>query len=163
MAVDMFLNIEDKKLKGESRDKAHKDTIDVLSWSWGLSQSGSMHSGGGGGSGKASVQDMTITKYIDRSSPDLMLSCCNGTHYKNAKLIVRKAGGTPLEYLIITMEKVLVSSIHPGGSGGEDRLTESISLNFGKVHVQYQPQKEDGTKDGGIVEMKWNIAENVSA
>ena len=163
MAVDMFLIIEDKKVKGESRDKTHKDSIDVLSWSWGLSQSGTMHTGGGGGAGKASIQDLSITKYIDKSSTDLMLACCSGKHYKNAKLIVRKAGGTPLEYLIISLESVLVTSVSTGGSGGEDRLTENIALNFAKVHVQYQPQKEDGTKDGGVLEMKWDVAQNVSA
>ncbi|MFO1078556.1 MAG: type VI secretion system tube protein Hcp [Planctomycetota bacterium] len=161
MAVDMFLNIEDKKIKGESRDKTHKETIDVLAWSWGLSQSGTMHQGGGGGAGKVSVQDLSITKYLDRSSPDLEKACCQGTHFKNAKLIVRKAGGSPLEYLIINMEGVLVSSVSTGGNTGDDRLTESITLNFAKVKVQYQPQKEDGAKDGGVVEMGWNIAENV--
>jgi type VI secretion system secreted protein Hcp len=162
MAVDMFMIIEDKKVKGESRDKTHKDTIDVLSWSWGMSQSGTMHTGGGGGAGKVAVQDLTFTKYVDKASADLQKACCNGTHFKNAKLIVRKAGGNPLEYLIILMEGVLVSSVSTGGSGGEDRLTENISLNFGKVKVQYQPQKEDGTKDGGVLEMGWDIAENVS-
>ncbi|HLQ38636.1 MAG TPA: type VI secretion system tube protein Hcp [Planctomycetota bacterium] len=162
MAVDMFLSIEDKKIKGESRDKAHKDEIDVLSWSWGMSQSGSMHSGGGGGSGKVSVQDLSLTKYVDKASADLVKACCSGTHYKNAKLVVRKAGGSPLEYLIITMEGVLVAAVSTGGSGGEDRLTESVTLNFGKVKVQYQPQKEDGTKDGGVLEAGWDIAENVS-
>lgn len=162
MAVDMFLNIEDKKVKGESRDKTHKETIDVLAWSWGMSQSGTTHTGGGGGAGKVAVQDISLTKYVDRSSPDLLKACCNGTHYKNAKLILRKAGGTALEYLIITMETVLISSVSTGGSGGEDRLTENVTINFGKVKVQYQPQKEDGTKDGGVVEMGWNIAENVA-
>lgn len=162
MAVDMFLIIEDKKVKGESRDKTHKDSIDIVAWSWGMSQSGSMHVGGGGGAGKASVQDLSITKYIDKSSTDLMKAACSGTHFKNAKLIVRKAGGTPLEYLIITMDMVLVTSISTGGSGGEDRLTESVTLNFAKVKVQYQPQKEDGTKDGGVLEMGWDIAENVA-
>lgn len=161
MAVDMFLNIENKKVKGESKDKAHKDTIDVLAWSWGMSQSGSMHSGGGGGSGKVNVQDISLTKYVDKASPELMKACCGGTHFKDAKLIVRKAGGNPLEYVIVNMENVLVSSVSTGGSGGEDRLTESVTLNFAKVKVQYQPQKEDGAKDGGVVEMGWNIAENV--
>jgi type VI secretion system secreted protein Hcp len=162
MAVDMFLIIEDKKVKGESRDKTHKDTIDVLAWSWGMSQSGTSHSGGGGGAGKASVQDISITKYIDKSSSDLMLACLSGKHFKNAKLIVRKSGGSPLEYVIITMEQVLVTSVSTGGSGGEDRITETVALNFAKVHVQYQPQKEDGTKDGGVLELKWDIAQNVS-
>ena len=161
MAVDMFLIIEDKKVKGESRDKTHKDSIDIVAWSWGMSQSGSMHVGGGGGAGKVAVQDLSVTKYIDKSSADLQKACCGGTHFKNAKLIVRKAGGSPLEYLIITMEGVLVTSVSTGGSGGEDRLTENVTLNFAKVKVQYQPQKEDGTKDGGVLEMGWDIAENV--
>lgn len=160
MAVDMFLNIEDKKVKGESRDKTHKDTIDVLSWSWGISTSGTTHSGGGGGAGKASFQDISLTKYIDKATPPLMDGIAKGTHYKNAKLIVRKAGGTPLEYLIITMETVLVTSISVGGSGGEDRQTENITLNFANVKVSYQPQNADGSKDGGVVEMAYNIAEN---
>lgn len=163
MAVDMFLNIEGNKVKGESRDKTHKDTIDVLSWSWGISTSGTTHSGGGGGAGKASFQDISLTKYVDKATPTLMDGIANGVHYKNAKLIVRKAGGTPLEYMIITMETVLVTSISLGGSGGEDRQTENITLNFAKVKVQYQPQNADGSKDGGVVEMSYNIAENAKA
>ena len=47
MAVDMFLDIKGE-IKGESQDKTHKDEIDVLAWSWGMSQSGSFHVGGGG-------------------------------------------------------------------------------------------------------------------
>ena len=161
MAVDMYLEIDG--VKGESKDKTHKDKIDVLAWSWGMSQSGTMHAGGGGGAGKVSVQDISFTKWIDKSSTPLLKACCEGAHFKSAKLIVRKAGGSPLEYLIIEMEKVLVSSLSTGGSGGEDRLTENLTLNFGLVKVKYQPQKEDGAKDGGVVEMGWNIAENVSA
>ena len=161
MAVDMFLNIENNKVKGESRDKTHKDTIDVLAWSWGMSQSGTMHSGGGGGAGKANVQDISFTKYVDKASADLLKACASGTHYKGAKLIVRKAGGNPLEYIIVDMSDVLVTSVSTGGSGGEDRLTENITLNFAKVKFQYQPQKSDGSKDGGVLEMGWNIAENV--
>ncbi|MGV8719825.1 type VI secretion system receptor/chaperone Hcp, partial [Pseudomonas aeruginosa] len=49
MAVDMFIKIGD--VKGESKDKTHAEEIDVLAWSWGMSQSGSMHMGGGGGAG----------------------------------------------------------------------------------------------------------------
>lgn len=159
MAVDMFIKIGD--LKGESVDAGHKDEIDVLSWSWGMSQSGTTHMGGGGGSGKVNVQDMTITKYIDKASPALMQKCCDGTHFAEAKLTVRKAGGTPIEYVVITMTEVIVSSVSTGGSGGEDRLTENISLNFAQVKLTYTGQKKDGTKDAAV-DMSWNIAENVA-
>ncbi|EQM71290.1 hypothetical protein L682_06620 [Aquipseudomonas alcaligenes OT 69] len=156
----MFIKIGD--VEGESADKSHGKEIDVLAWSWGMSQSGNMHQGGGGGAGKVSVQDLSLTKYVDKSSPNLMMACSSGKHYPEAKLTIRKAGGeSPVEYLIITMSEVLISSVSTGGSGGEDRLTENISLNFAQVKVDYQPQKADGAKDGGPVKYGWNIRENV--
>jgi type VI secretion system secreted protein Hcp len=157
MAVDMFFKIDG--IKGESADGKHKEEIDVLSWSWGLSQSGTAHMGGGGGSGKVNVNDLSFTKYIDKGSPDLYLFCCQGKHLKDAKLTVRKAGGNPLEYLVITLEDVIISSITPGGSGGEDRLMEQVSLNFGKVKVDYVEQTNTGGA-GATPKMGWDIQKN---
>jgi type VI secretion system secreted protein Hcp len=161
MAVDMFIKIGD--IKGEAKDSKHKDEIDVLAWSWGMSQSGSMHSGGGGGAGKVNVQDLSLTKYVDKSSPNLMLHCCNGKHVPEVNLVVRKAGEDALEYLKIKMTDCLVSSVSTGGSGGEDKLTENVVINFAKVHVAYQPQGKDGKAEGGAVEMGWDIEQNVKA
>jgi type VI secretion system secreted protein Hcp len=159
MAMDMFIKIDD--VKGESQDDKHKDEIDVLAWSWGMSQSGTFHTGGGGGSGKVSINDLSFTKYIDKSSPNLMQYCSGGKQYKEAKLTIRKAGGkTPLEYLIITMKDVIVTSVSTGGSGGEDRLTENVTLNFGALKLDYQQQKPDGSKEGGPVKYGWDIAKN---
>ncbi len=157
MAVDMFIKIDD--VKGESKDDKHKGEIDVLAWSWGASNSGSAHVGGGQGAGKVNVQDLSLTKYIDKASADLLLATCNGKHFKKAVLTVRKAGEKPLEYLKITMEDLLITSVSTGGSGGEDRLTENVSLNFAKVKVEYQVQKADGSGEKGG-EMTWDIAAN---
>lgn len=159
MAMDMFMQVGD--LKAESKDKTHKEKMDVLAWSWGMSNSGSMHIGGGGGSGKVNVQDLSFTKYIDKSSPDLMLACCNGKHFPEAKLIVRKAGETPLEYLTITMTEVMVTACSTGGSGGEDKLTENVTLNFAKVQVDYKEQTATGGV-GATPKMIWNIQENTT-
>jgi type VI secretion system secreted protein Hcp len=157
MAVDMFIKIGD--LKGESKDSTHKQQIDVLAWSWGLSNSGSAHMGGGAGAGKVNVQDLSFTKYIDLSSPDLMLACCNGKHFPEATLTVRKAGEKPLEYLKIKLTEVLVTSVSTGGSGGEDRLTENVTLNFAKVNIDYTEQSATGG-EGGKPKMGWDIAAN---
>jgi type VI secretion system secreted protein Hcp len=157
MAVDMFLKLAD--LKGESRDKDHKDETEVLAWSWGMSQSGTTHSGSGGGAGKVSVQDLSITKYVDKASPMLQLACCNGQHFGEGLLTVRKAGEKPLEYLKITMKEIIVTSISIGGSGGEDRLTENVTLNFAEYKTEYAPQKPDGSGDAAV-EAAFNIAEN---
>jgi type VI secretion system secreted protein Hcp len=159
MAVDMFMKID--TVDGESKDKAHKKEIDVLAWSWGLSNSGSAHSGGGAGSGKVNVQDISFTKYVDSASPKLALACCDGKHFKDATLVVRKAGEKPVEYIKIKMEEVLISSISHGGSGGEDRLTENVTLNFGKVSMDYTPQDDMGAA-GTAIPMTWDIAANVS-
>jgi type VI secretion system secreted protein Hcp len=160
MAVDMFLAITGE-IDGESKDKTHKGEIDVLAWSWGMSNSGSFHVGGGGGAGKANFQDISVTKWIDKASAILMTYCANGDHFTDAKLTVRKAGKTPLEYLIIEMKQVMVTSVSTGGSGGEDKLTENVSLNFAKVKVSYKEQKADGTGEPEKTFL-WDIAANVS-
>jgi type VI secretion system secreted protein Hcp len=159
MAVDIFLKLEG--IKGEAQDDKHKDEIDVLAWSWGAAQSGTTHMGQGSGAGKVTVQDLSITKYIDKSSPTLFMHCANGKHITKGKLIVRKAGEKPLEYLTIDIDDVMVTHVSTGGSGSEDRLTENITLNFGTVHMKYTTQNADGSK-GKETEAKWHIAKNVA-
>ena len=160
MAVDQFIKLDG--IKGESVDHKHKDEIDVLAWSWGMSQSGSTHMGRGGGAGKVNVQDISLTKYIDSSSHAMMLACCNGKHIKEALLTVRKAGEKPLEYYKLKLKDCIITSVSTGGSGGEDRLTENVTLNFAEVTVTYTPQKPDGSADS-TKEMGWNIPENKTA
>ena len=158
MAVDMFLKVKD--VTGESVDDKHKGEMDILAWSWGMSQSATMHMGPGGGSGKVNVQDISVTKYVDRSTPTLMKMCCSGTHIPEIILTVRKAGGkAPVEYVKITLKEAIVGSISTGGSGGEDRLTENITLNFSEFKYEYTPQKADGTPDASIP-AAWDIASN---
>ena len=127
MAVDYFLKLDG--VDGESHDHKHKGEIDLQSWSFGANNSGSMSFGGGGGSGKVAVQDLSVTKYVDASTHALIKACCDGSHYPEAKLTVRKAGKEALEYIKITMKEVIITSVSTGGSGGEDRLTENVSLN----------------------------------
>jgi type VI secretion system secreted protein Hcp len=157
MAVDMFLEL--KGVEGESVDKAHTGKIDILAWSWGMSQTGTTHHGAGGGAGKANFQDISITKYVDKASADLMYCSASGKHIPSGKLIVRKAGEKPLEYIIIELEDIMVSSVSTGGSGGEERLTENVTLNFAKVKVDYATQKKDGAKDK-VASFHWDIAAN---
>lgn len=159
MAVDMTIKIDG--IKGESKLKGHTDEIDLQSWNWGLSQSGTFGGGGGGGAGKVNAQDLTITKHVDKSTPELLLACSNGKHIKDAVLTVRKAGESALEYHTITLEKVLVSSINHGGSGGDDRLNETVTFNFAKAKVEYQEQDDNGQPKGGKVTYAWDFQQNV--
>ena len=159
MPVDMFIKIGD--LEGESTDDKHRDEVDVLAWSWGMSQSGTFHGGGGGGAGKVSVQDISFTKYVDKCTPNLMMACSLGTHIDVATLVVRKAGGDkPVEYLKVEMKGVMVTSINVGGSAAsEDRLTENVSLNFAKVFYQYTLQDYKGAA-GPKIDYKFDVQAN---
>ncbi|HET7409269.1 MAG TPA: type VI secretion system tube protein Hcp [Paracoccaceae bacterium] len=160
MAVDMFLKLTN--IKGESMDDGHKDEIDVLAWSWGMSQSGTTHTAKGGGAGKVSVQDVSVTKWVDNASATLAQYCCKGTHIDEGNLVVRKAGDTPLEYIKLDMKDMIITSVSTGGSGGEDRLTENVSLNFSEFKMTYTPQEDTGA-GGTAVEFGWDIAKNITA
>jgi type VI secretion system secreted protein Hcp len=153
MAVDMFLKLDG--IKGESKADGHKDEIDVQSFSWGMTQQGTFAGGGGGGAGKVNVQDCHFTKSVDTATCDLMLKCCDGTHIKSGIISFRKAGGKQQEYLKIKIEDLIVSSYQQGGSS-QDVVHDQFSLNFSKVSVEYNVQKEDGsvTKGGN---MGWDI------
>jgi len=156
----MFMKID--TVDCEAQDAKHKNEIDVLSWAWGMSNAGSTHSGSGGGSGKVNVGDLSFTKWVDKASPKLFLACCSGQHFKDATLVVRKAGEKPVEYLKIKMDMVLVSSIQPTASGrGDDRVTENVTLNFSKVSLDYVPQDDKGAP-GTAIPMTWDIAANAN-
>ncbi len=146
----MFLKIEG--ISGEVIDKNHKGEIDVLSWSWGMTQSGSA----GEGAGKVNVQDLFITKFIDKSTPKLYQKLANGEHIPEIKLSItdKKYSGNEV-YLTYTLTDVFVSSLSTGGSDGKDRPTESISLNFEELKITYQPF-ENKKKSGDAISFTVN-------
>jgi type VI secretion system secreted protein Hcp len=156
MATDIFAKIGD--IKGESLDAKHKDEVEVLSWSWGVSQTEGTGQGGGGRSGKPSFSDFHFTHHIDRASPLLMVACATGKHIKDATITNRKAGKGLQEFLIIKMNDILITSVQPSLSGGEGSV-ESVTLKPAKVDLEYKPQKADGSLDAGV-HFKYDIKLN---
>jgi len=157
MAFDMHLKFE-PEIPGSSSHKKHAKEIPVLAWSWGVSNTADLHNSKTGGGGKAHVQDISVTKYVDSSSHALLLNCCVGKRMEKATLYVTNATGEQTDYLIIELsEGVIITSISTGGSGGEDRLTENLTLHFGKFEYKFQPQKPDGTPDGGLLPATYNM------
>jgi len=147
MACDTFAKLGD--IKGESLDDKHKDEIEVLSYSWGVANQGSMAFGSGGGEGKANFHDLSFTHKVDKASPVLMMSCANGVHLKDGTITVRKAGKGQQEFLVIKLNDIIITSVTHGG-GGVDGSTENVSIAFAKVALEYKPQKADGSLDAGI-------------
>ena len=157
MASDIFAKIGD--IKGESPDDKHKGEIELLSWSWGVTQSGTMAHGGGGGEGKANFNDFNFTHHIDKASPVLMKACATGEHIKEATITVRKAGKGQQEFLIIKMNDILITGVAPSGAGDGAATAEHVALQFAKVDLEYKPQKQDGSLDAGV-HFKYDIKGN---
>jgi type VI secretion system secreted protein Hcp len=156
MAADIFAKIGD--IKGESLDDKHKDEIEVLSFSWGVANTGVVSAGSGGGSGKATFQDLSIVHNVDKASPLLLKACATGTHIKDATITQRKAGKGQQEYLIVKLNDVIITGVTHGGTGGQP-FSESVSLAFAKVDLEYKPQKQDGSLDAGI-HFKYDLKAN---
>jgi type VI secretion system secreted protein Hcp len=157
MASDIFAKIGD--IKGESLDSKHKDEVEILSWSWGVQQSGTMSHGGGGGEGKASFNDFNFTHHVDKASPVLLKACATGEHIKEATITVRKAGKGQQEFLIIKMADIIITHVAPSAAGDGIPTAESVALQCAKVDLEYKPQKADGSLDAGL-HFKYDIKGN---
>jgi len=144
MAADIFAKLGD--IKGESLDDKHKDEIEVYSFSWGVTNSAGVTSGGGG-AGKATFKELSIVHAIDKASPSLLEACATGTHLKEATITQRKAGKGQQDFLIFKMNDVIVTSVTEV-IGAPD--SETVSLTFAKVQVEYKAQKADGSLDAGV-------------
>lgn len=156
MAVDYYLKLDG--IKGESQDKDHKDEIDVSSWSWGLTQSGTTHLGTGSGAGKANIQDLSLTKLADKSTAPLVQYCTTGKHIASGTLSCYKAAGdSRVKFFELQLKKILVSSYSTGGVSEGEQQTENCSLNFGEFKCIYTQQAADGSA-GPSSEFGWDIA-----
>jgi type VI secretion system secreted protein Hcp len=163
MPFDSFLKLDN--IKGESTDSKHKDEIEVLSFSFGVSNPTTIGSHtGGAGAGKVSFSSFNFMKPVDRSSPVLLQTCASGAHFQSAVFVVRKAGGTQLEYLKYKFSTVFVESVQWSGTHGPDDVpVESVSLVFGRAEVDYQPQGADGKAAGGAIHGGWDQIRNIKA
>jgi len=146
MSSDIFAKIGD--IKGESVDAKHKDEIELLSFSWGVTNSGTIGSGGGG-AGRETFRDLSIVHNVDKASPRLLAACATGLHLKDATITQRKAGKGQQEYLIIKMNDVIITGVTLSDTSGEAG-SETVSLAFAKVDLEYKPLKPDGSLDQGI-------------
>ena len=160
MAFDMHIKFGSGKVKieGSSKHKKHTNEIPILAWSWGASNTGDLHGGSGASGGKAHVQDISVTKYVDTSSSALLNAVCTGGRIDQAWLYVTNATGEQTDFLTMELsEGILVTSYSTGGSGGEDRLTENITLHFGKFKYSFQPQDDKGAAQGGSKDFTFDI------
>jgi type VI secretion system secreted protein Hcp len=159
---DAFLKIAG--VPGESTDSKHEGWIEVLSFSWGVSQPSSA---GVPTSEKSDHQDLGITKALDKASPKLAFFCCGRTPITSATLELIWVGGANTIYLRYTLRDCIISSVKPSGAKGNVALDlsevlpmEEVSFNYGKIEWDYIVTN---TASGDVilsVHESWNVGAN---
>jgi type VI secretion system secreted protein Hcp len=151
----LFLKMDG--IEGESTDSHHAKEIEVSAWSLGVTNSGS--TGGGGSTGRPAFTDLALTKLVDKSSPLLMLAVATGRHMRTAKLTVTSGGPHPLEYLVVDLEDVLVTSCLLADTADPDRPVENVTLDYGKIRIAYHQQSASGGV-GAVTEFRFDVRRN---
>ena len=150
---------KDRRHQGGIRSTPNTKTKSRCCRSPGASQiPRTIKTGGGGGAGKATFTDLSFLHSIDKASPKLLQACATGAHLKEATITHRKAGKGQQEYLIIKMNDVIITGVALADSSGVAG-SETVSMAFAKVDLEYKPQKADGSLDAGI-HFKFDIKAN---
>lgn len=154
---DILLKIEG--VDGDSTVNGYEKWIPILSWSWGVSNPTSPVSASGGlVAGKAEFSSLNLMKPVDVSTVALLKAAAAGDHMRKATLMILKADpkGMMASFLKMDLEDVIVSSVQHSGSAGGGVPTESVSLAFGKVALEFFPSIQGSSKPIFI----WNVKEN---
>jgi len=179
MAFDAFMYFPTKGDAncpvGETLDTtfgaADKKAFEIKSFKIEVKNPTSMGSAGGGaGTGKCQLEPFEIGKVTDNCSPQLFATCAQGTHYTNATIAVRKAGGAAgstagaqsrsgYVYLQYDFNCVFVNSVSWNGSSGDDLPEETVQFAYGSVTITYTPQKSGGGAGTPNIQI-WNQVTN---
>jgi type VI secretion system secreted protein Hcp len=138
----MFLKIPD--VEGESTDSRHPNEIEVLTSSWGVTNSKLLAT-----NLASPLHDLTLTKWTDKATPRLMEAVCKGSVFTNAWLSFTRPG-TTLEYYRLEMTKVRATSLAQSGSASADRVTERLGLRFATLKMDYVLFRPDGSPSGRL-------------
>jgi type VI secretion system secreted protein Hcp len=132
----------DGAISGESTDKVHKDWIEIQSYGFDARRDISSGTGGSREAGRPQLAEVTLTKRLDRASPPLFAAAVAGHDpYPRVKLDLNTGSSQPLVRL--ELENVFVSGQSFAAVEGEDRPSESITLNFTKITYTYvQPDSQ---------------------
>jgi type VI secretion system secreted protein Hcp len=152
MATSNFLKLDG--IDGEATDRNHRGEVELLSWSWGVSNDATGGSGGGSGVGRATPQALVFVHRYDKASPPLAKLAITGRHLRSAVLTARRSGAGQRDFLVVTLKEVLVTAVQMADSG--DGPVEQVSLRFGEIGFSYTPQTARGGSSTPVA-MNWNI------
>lgn len=148
MAVNAYLFIDG--VQGPSTSRT--DHIDILSFSWGVSNTSTYGAGASGKeakAGRADFSNLSIMKVLDKTSPLLTDHCSTGNILGKVYILYDKPVGDKQQaYFRVWLKDALITSVQLSGSN--ENPTESVSFAFQGVEIAYAPEKDDGSLDAAI-------------
>ena len=145
-------------LLGDATEAAHVNMIEVFSWSWRESKQISMGTSTSRTAGAVQMSDVEITLLANKTSPELFLACASGRVFKTAELFLANLdnAGKMVDYMRVLLTNAMISSYSV--SSGGDRPMESLSLNFTKIEISYQPTDPKTNTLMAAIRAGWDLA-----
>jgi type VI secretion system secreted protein Hcp len=154
MANDIFMKVDG--IKGEATDVNHPGEIEILSWNWGVAESFISSGSSGVVGGIPKIANFVVGKQVDKASPNLLRACLKVKHIKEVVLTQRRPGAGKVNFLTITLQDVLISSLTDVEADAAPTPTETVAFNFAKVIYEYVPKKPNGQPDTPVT-LKWDV------
>lgn len=165
----ILLKIQDTvQIDGETTLSGFPKCIEVMSFSHGVSNPiQSSTSNSTRTVGRPYLQELTVSKTLDATTPHLNFHCAKGTNLGKTELhLVRQDGSTDgdsknaLAYMVYELTETMISSVSVGGGGGIPM--ETVSLNFSQMTWTYKPQQVKTGAQGNITH-SWDQAQNTGS
>ena len=132
-------------IPGESTRESFPNWIEVLTYGWGVTNTGSAGGGGGGGAGKTKRAPLLVAGYSGKHSPKVFQAVATGKHIKDATLRVLRDGESPQVFYEVVLADVLVSSLHATRHPTFGSPMDVFEMDYAKLtHTTWQ-QNNDGT------------------
>jgi len=163
MAFDSFLDLYDsnnKALEGESIDSHHSKMLQIKTFNFGNEHPTEIGLGTGNSSGKTKFIELNIDINQSKASPTLFLWSCTGEHLQKGILYVRKNGGKPQDFMIITMTGLFVTKFTTTAADGADAMQESVSFAYTSIQYEYHQQDEKGAVSKTAFKAGWDQKKN---
>lgn len=165
---DMFLRLDG--VQGESLDRAHQGEIEILSYTQSLTSviPPGKTPGQAGSAGTSKCNPVTIYKFVDRSSPQLMQIVASGQHLMRGMITLRTQGQNPVEYYRITMEEVIITEVEQSHTKisvpnpAPPRAIEKVTLYAVRYTWHYLPQSPAGKAPTARLDARWDCLQRAS-
>jgi type VI secretion system secreted protein Hcp len=144
-------------ISGESTDTHHANWIDIISLNFSM--------GVPGGAtvstrrrGDVVINDIVLTKRIDKSTPKLMESVAMGRVIAEVVIEITKEFGDRKTFYKYELTNVMVTSYQSSAGTGNTAPTDILTLNFEEIRVTYTEYDSSGSSKGNV-EWSYRIEE----